>query len=249
MNDYIIVANGKFLVREIITDAIQNKIIVALDGAANKLKRINIKPHIILGDFDSIDADTQSYWGILKTFTELTNDAQPYMGKQGVMIVPAKDQEQTDLVKAIHYCDKQKATSITIICATGGREDHAEGVKIALRTEYRPDRLLILHTEQQSLRGAQDETITIDGQIGDHCGFIATHTGTGSSTGLQYECLCHKESICNRLKTPSALLSIKGYALIIMPPQLSSQRAFMQKNDVARLTLQLRDALPKVTGH
>lgn len=242
MNDYIIVANGQFLVREIIEEAIQNKTIIALDGAANKLKRINVQPHIILGDFDSIDAKTQTYWGILQTFNELANDAQPYIGQHGVTIVPAKDQENTDLVKAIHYCDKQGATSITIICATGGRDDHSEGVKMALRTEYRKDRIITLHTEQQTLRCARDETVLINGKIGDYCGFIATNTGTGSSAGLAYECAHHAESICNVLKKSPATLHIYGLALVIMPPQLRSQRAFMQKNEVARLTLQLRDA-------
>lgn len=242
MNEYVIVANGQFLVKEIIEEAIQHKTIVALDGAANKLKRLDIKPHIILGDFDSVDTSTQSYWGIKQTFNELTNDAQPYTGNHDVVIVPAKDQENTDLIKAIRYCDQQLATRITIICATGGRDDHVEGVKMALRTEYRKDRLIILHTEQQSLRCASDETIELFGMIDDACGFIATHTGTASSSGLKYECLHHAESICNRLSTSPATLRIKGLALVIMPPQLFSQRVFMQKSEIERLRLQLRDA-------
>lgn len=248
MKDYIIVANGPFLVREIIEEAIQNKIIIALDGAADKLRRINVVPHIILGDFDSISTESQAYWGIRETFDDMTNTSLPYTGNHSVTIVPAKDQDNTDLVKAIRYCDKKGATNITLICAAGGRDDHYEGVKMALNTEYSPHRVITLHTEQQSLRYAKDETIVINGKRGDYCGVIATNTGTCSSVGLEYECSAHAESICNRLKRSSATLVIKGSALLIMPPQLTSQRVFMQKNEEERLELQLRDARSKPTS-
>ena len=245
MNDYVIVANGGFLVRAIIFEATLNKTIIALDGAANKLKRIDIKPDIILGDFDSIDAETQAYWGIQRTFNDITKDDEPYLGHHGVTIVPAKDQDDTDLVKAIRYCDKQGALSITILCAMGKREDHSEGVKMALRTEYRRDRVITLHTEQQSLRCAQDETIIITGEPGDQCGFIATHTGSFCSEGLMYECVEHSESICNLLRSTHASICVKGFGLLIMPPELPSQRAYMCKTEEEQLELQLRDAKPK----
>ena len=245
MKDYIIVANGPFLVREIMEEAIQDKIIIALDGAADKLKRINIVPHIILGDFDSISPESQAYWGIQQTFHDITNHSLTYTGKHGVLIVPAKDQDNTDLVKAIRYCDQQHAASITLVCAAGGREDHYEGVKLALRTEYSSHRVITLHTEQQTLRCAKDETVLLEGRVGDHCGFIATNTGTCSSVGLEYECSEHAESICNVLRMSSATLAITGSALLIMPPQLASQRTFMQKNEEERLELQLRDVRSK----
>lgn len=230
MHDYAIIANGPFPNKDIIEDAIHDKRIVALDGAANKLKVLNITPHIILGDFDSLNEKTQQYWGITQTFNEITNDSKPYLGKHGVLIVPDKMQDETDLVKAIHYCDQQGARSITIICATGGREDHHEGTKMALKTEYNAHRMIIVHTEQQSLRYAQNESIKLLGKAGDHCGIIATNTGRCTSEGLQYECNQHEFSICNQLKSSSATLHIDGHALIIMPPQLMSQREFIKNN-------------------
>ncbi|MDP3706369.1 MAG: thiamine diphosphokinase [Legionellaceae bacterium] len=230
MHNYVIIANGPFPNNDLIQDAIHDKRIVALDGAANKLTSLHILPHVILGDFDSVNKKTQQYWGITQTFDELTNDSKPYLGKHDVLIVPAKMQNDTDLVKAIRYCDRQGAQSITIICATGGREDHHEGTKMALKTEYRANRLIIVHTEQQSLRYAQDESIELIGDVGDYCGVIATNTGRCTSEGLRYECNQHEFSICNQLKASSATLRIEGQALIIMPPQLASQRKFLENN-------------------
>ena len=54
MPDYAIIANGNFLVEEILVEAVKGKIIIALDGAADKLARLGLNPHLILGDFDSI---------------------------------------------------------------------------------------------------------------------------------------------------------------------------------------------------
>ncbi len=242
MTDYVIVANGQFLIREVLEEIARDKIIIALDGAANKLRRIHIRPHIILGDFDSITPESQAHWGIQQTFHEMTEQSLPYPGNHGVLIVPAKDQENTDLVKAIRYCDQQQATRIAIVCAAGGRDDHYEGVKMALRSEYKKNRPIIVHTEQQALCFARDEVITITGQVGDHCGVIATHTGQCWSDGLVYECSGHSDSICNLLKRSTATLTIKGDALVIMPTQLKMQRDFLAKSETERLKIQLRDA-------
>ncbi len=242
MKDFAIIANGPFLVREILDEVIAHKIVIALDGAANKLKSLNIIPQVILGDFDSVDAETQAYWGITQTFNDMTNDAKPYQGNHGVLIVPAKDQNETDLVKAIHYCDQQSARSITLVCVNGGREDHHEGTRMALKSEYKPNRRMIVHTAEQSLQVAQNETVDIIGNAGDYCGFIATHTGLCSSQGLEYECNQLESSICNRLTSSSATLHIDGLALIILPPQLASQREYMKQSEVMQLELQLRDA-------
>ncbi|MDP3561804.1 MAG: thiamine diphosphokinase [Legionellaceae bacterium] len=224
MKDYVIIANGPFLDKKIIQEAIQNKYIVALDGAANKLTALGIAPHAILGDFDSINTKSQQYWGIRQTFADITIESKPYIGHHGVHIIPTKDQQATDLEKAIRYCDQHDARSITIICATGGREDHHEGTKMTLKATYKAHRPLVVHGEQQTLRYAKDESIELVGKPGDYCGFIAHHSGVGTSVGLEYECNQLDFSICNRLKSSSAVLHIQGEALIIMPPQLASQR-------------------------
>lgn len=220
MKRFIIIANGPFLAHDLIQEASQERQIVALDGAANQLLTLGIQPHVILGDFDSILPDVQAHWGIKQVYSELTEDAQPYFGHHGVIIVPAKNQMLTDLVKGIRYCDQQQAQDISIICATGGREDHHEANKLALQTEYRKDRPIIMHGLQQALRWANNETVTLSGTVGDYCGFIAQEPGYGDSIGLEYPCVETPISLCNRLSERTATVTITGEALVIMPSVL-----------------------------
>lgn len=224
MTRFVIIANGPFLAQDILLEAIQGRQIVALDGAADKLLELNIQPHVILGDFDSIHPKTQAYWGVRQTFMTLTNHAPAYMGHHGVKIVPAKDQMLTDLVKGIRYCDHHQAEDISILCATGGRDDHHEANKLALRSEYRKNRPIVMHSAQQTLRWAENEMVTLHGHSGDYCGFIAQEPGYGDSTGLMYPCHQIPVSLCNQLTSTSATMTITGSALIIMPPQLRSHR-------------------------
>ena len=118
---------------------------------------------------------------------------------------------------------------------------------LSLRTQYKQDRPIFLHTEQQTLRYAKDETVVLTGKPGDKCGFIATYTGTISSKGLEYECKAHSESVCNALVASSAEIEIKGGALVIAPPQLAAQRSFMKKTEEERLELLLRDLKKKAS--
>jgi thiamine pyrophosphokinase len=105
----LIIANGTqpplTIVRPIAQSA---NLIICADGGANHALKMNIKPHIIIGDFDSILASTKVYY---------SNVTQRVIG----------DQDSTDLEKAIRYCIEQQIASVTIIGATGDRLDHTTG--------------------------------------------------------------------------------------------------------------------------
>ena len=246
--DIVIVADGTFLPHEIIQEMSQNKVIIALDAAADKLARLGIYPHLLLGDLDASDAAHASFWGIQQTFADIHDGSEPYLGHHNVTIVPQKNQQLTDLVKAIRYCDEHHAKSITLICATGGRLDHHEAALRSLRSEYKSERPLVLHTEQQSVCLAKDESLTIQGEIGDKCAILAYPQATLTSQGLMYDVADYKlifgfsESIANSLSAPTATISIEGEALVIMPPQFASQREFMRKTEVKQLGVLLREA-------
>ena len=243
MTHFLIIANGPFLHSSIILEAIKDKTVVVLDGALNELRWCSPhKIHCILGDFDSVDAVAQEHWGITQTYANITNSSMPYLGNHGALIVPAKNQELTDLEKAIQHCDSNGASSITLMCASGGRSDHDMAVKQAMRKAYRTDRVITLQTEQQSVRYAKDEVVAFNGQIHDHCGFIATAPGHCLSTGLLYPCNGHSESYCNQLAAETASLTVTGEALLFLPPELPSQRAFMEKSVLERRQLLVDDA-------
>jgi thiamine pyrophosphokinase len=227
MSAYVIIANGDFLSKHLIQTLCRNKIIIVLDGAAKKLRALDIKPDIILGDFDSLDTETQQFYGITKTFNEIDLHSSSYVGNNEILIIPSKDQSKTDLVKAIHYCDKQHASDITLLCALGGRVDHDEGNKRALRLEYNPSRPMMLYTETHLLRYIKNATIEIIGNIGDTVGILSYPSALFSSSGLTYDgnqSAFHfgYDSICNSLKNKMATITIDGEALLMLPQSETS---------------------------
>jgi thiamine pyrophosphokinase len=221
MPTYVIVANGDFLPKQLIETISAGHILVALDGAAQHLRELDISPKIILGDFDSLDEDTRVAWGIRQTFHDIDNNSRSYTGNHDILIVPTKDQSKTDLVKAIHYCDIEGATAIMILCALGGRVDHDEGAKRALRLEYKRTRPITLYTATQMLRFVSNETVHVTGKVGDMVGILGYPAAIFSSTGLTYngdQTPLHfgYDSICNSLQSPAASLIIQGEALLIL---------------------------------
>lgn len=251
VQSFLIVADGDFLAREIILEAAQDKTIIALDGAANRLRQRQILPHCILGDLDAIGEAGRTYWGIKQLFSELNENAEPYTGNHNVTIIPILDQNRTDLIKAIHYCNAQGATSIEIVCAVGGRIDQHEGVIRALRREYNAERIIQIHTEQQTLRFAKDETIEFQGEIGDKCGVLAYPAASFTSQGLYYDVENYQmkfgfnDSTCNFLRLNKASVTVQGEALLVMPAILKAQRVFMRLSETERLQKLLSDiAIP-----
>lgn len=81
---------------------------VALDGAFTKVCQLGFKVDYWLGDFDSSNPD--------ETVDQEWQDS--------VEIVPAPDQNKTDLEKGIEFLMQKGATEINIIWADGKRLDH-----------------------------------------------------------------------------------------------------------------------------
>ncbi len=216
MQEFCIVANSPSLEIDLILKTIVGKKIIALDGAASILHKYSIRPNIILGDFDSIALETRDYYGI-KPIAE--SDSQ-YIGEHGVLIVPAFDQNYTDLEKAIQYCDKNSAINITIIGATGGREDHHEALKIALKEYYKPARKIVAHSNFGTICYVENERVRFNGKPGDNCGFILQGLGTVTSEDLYYQCRGHKYSISNKMLRDTANFFVNGKAFLFLPLQI-----------------------------
>lgn len=220
---YLIVANGPFLSKSIIAEAAQEAHIIALDGAANMLVRLGIIPNIILGDFDSFQEE--------EVFKDIEKITLP-------------DQDFTDFQKALHYA-KQNATSIHVVCATGGRMDHEQAALKALQGEHSSHCPIYLHNECQTITFASNQTIKIMGKNHDHCGIFGMPVASMSvkNGGLEYvdqkpyHLLLSQCSSSNRLiGDEGAIVEIMGHALIVNPPMLLAQRAFSAKSRVEQLT-------------
>src|SRR5579875_1654977 len=83
-------------------------LVVAADGGARLLLAHGRRPHVVVGDMDSIPAPMLDAWRA--------------GGGETVVFPPAKD--ETDLELALAYAAEQGAGRIAILGALGGRVDH-----------------------------------------------------------------------------------------------------------------------------
>ncbi len=83
-------------------------LIVAADGGANGARRLGIRPHVIIGDLDSITPSTRRFFS-------------------SASILRVRRQDNTDLEKALDYLAKRKVNEVTIVGATGNRVDFTLG--------------------------------------------------------------------------------------------------------------------------
>ncbi|RXQ97612.1 thiamine diphosphokinase [Ancylomarina salipaludis] len=124
----VILANGSFPVHEIPLNSLKSsECIVCCDGAINKLETAGIEAHAIVGDLDSLSDDLKrKYQDIIHHFS---------------------NQDTNDLTKAVNWCLANKINDITIVGATGERDDHMIGnifllpsytkkMKVKMLTDY-----------------------------------------------------------------------------------------------------------------
>jgi len=116
MDKTIILANGEFPKSNKALQIIKTaKKIVCCDGAAKKLIDFGVEPSIIIGDMDSLSQENQN--------------------KFSDIIIKNPDQNTNDLTKAVNWCVDNKINNVTILGATGKRDDHTIA-NIALLGKY-----------------------------------------------------------------------------------------------------------------
>lgn len=114
-NHKIIIISGGFVsdafVREQIEQC-QPDYIIAADSGMECLRRIGLKPNMIIGDFDSVQCETLSYF-------------QKQQGIEWKELNPIKDDTDTEF--AIRQAITLGAKEIILLGATGTRLDHVLG--------------------------------------------------------------------------------------------------------------------------
>ena len=112
----VILANGEFPEHAVPLKILDDcKYLVCCDGAVNNLPEGFRLPDAVVGDCDSLSEENKIlYAGIIHRIAE---------------------QETNDLTKAVNFCLGQGRSNITILGATGKREDHTIG-NISLLCEY-----------------------------------------------------------------------------------------------------------------
>lgn len=114
--DAVVIANGDFpTLPRLLQLMKESEMLVCLDGAAQRLHAMGIKPTVVIGDGDSISKDVAE---------ELKD-----------VLILISEQEFNDLTKAMKHLAAMGKKRILILGATGKREDHTLG-NISLLADY-----------------------------------------------------------------------------------------------------------------
>jgi thiamine pyrophosphokinase len=112
----VILANGEFPSHPIALSILRrSKYLVCCDGAISNLMAVDKIPNAIVGDCDSLPEED--------------------MTRLASIIHHIPEQETNDLTKAVRFCISQGRRKITILGATGKREDHTIA-NVSLLCEY-----------------------------------------------------------------------------------------------------------------
>lgn len=180
----------------------KNDFIIAADGGANHCHKLKIRPHLIIGDLDSITPATADYFSIVP---------------QTKII----DQETTDLEKVINYIkknldQKEKIEQVKIFCASSlTRVDHFFANLFLLShfakwpVNIIDENFLIKYVSQDTiLNNLKNKTVTIAPV--DHCVGLKL-------IGFQWPLNHKKYSISNIIVSNQAEIKIaKGKIMIII---------------------------------
>lgn len=161
----VILANGTYpqtsKTRRILEKA---DYIICCDGAANYLIPEGIIPQIIVGDGDSLS----------KTISH----------KFSHIVIINPDQETNDLTKAVTYAESHNFKNITILGATGKREDHTLG-NISLLSSFNKELNIKMITEYGTFYRAY-QTTSFDVSIGLQISIFNVNCSIMKSQGLKF---------------------------------------------------------------
>jgi len=163
----LVIANGepprKMRLEALLREA---DVVLCADGGANIALKLGVVPDAIIGDLDSIHAET------LVKFHKV-----PTYGDNG--------DETTDLEKTIAWAIKEKFDHVTVIGASGRRLDHTIG-NLGVLAKFYPDAVVKLVDEFGELTYVGRE-LTVVAKKGEIVSLIPLSRCEGIVTdGLQY---------------------------------------------------------------
>jgi len=163
----LVIANGEPPKKQLLQSlARESGVVICADGGANTALKFGILPDAIVGDLDSIHAEALVKFHKVPTYED-------------------RDDESTDLEKAIAWALKQKYDHIVVIGASGRRIDHSVG-NLGVLPKFYPDAVIRFIDDLGELvyvgRG-----ITFDAKRSDVISLIPLSRCEGITTqGLKY---------------------------------------------------------------
>lgn len=198
----LIIGNGPLPPRRRILPLIASgTLIVCADGGANRARMRGLRPHVIVGDLDSLRPETAA------AFPE-------------ARIIRIGDQESTDLEKAIDYVLKQGIGRAIVIGATGRRPDH-ELANLSILARYQ-GRLELSFLDAWSRIRIVDGEISLPLEIGTTVSLLPLGRCEGITTrGLEWPLNNAslepgvRESISNRVISSPVLIRLRNGKLLL----------------------------------
>ncbi|RLC06501.1 MAG: thiamine diphosphokinase [Deltaproteobacteria bacterium] len=204
----VIIANGDVeYTNDIISIIRDAQLIISADGGARHLRALNILPHVMIGDFDSI----------------LPADKLFFKKKKVEMLIFSSKKDHTDSEICVSWAIDNKATDITLLGVTGTRLDHTLANIFLLKELAReniPARIINKNNEIHIIT----DHIELNGQPKDLLSIIpVTQKVTGITLkGLEYPLvnadikMGSSIGISNTFKGTLATISIKKGILIVI---------------------------------
>lgn len=211
----LIFANGEFSEPPDLTALLAKaELIVAADGGAEHCARLNIQPHVLIGDFDSISKHVQA--------------ALEAKGAHAVTFPANKD--KTDLELAVEHAAHAGADEVVILGGLGRRWDHSlANLLLAAQPHFADIRVSFIEGAQRLhiLRGENE----IDAQLDERVSLIPLGgaalgiTTTGLAYALRDEMLNLGSSrgVSNVVvaKGPRVKIRLGVLLCVISPPDLN----------------------------
>ncbi|MCL5429130.1 MAG: thiamine diphosphokinase [Chloroflexi bacterium] len=131
----IVLANGDFLAPPDLSDRLAAAdLFIAANGGAQHCRALGLRPDVIIGDLDSLDASTRADWET-----------------QGVRIISYPvEKDQTDLELAMLYAKGAGAEKILVLGGLGRRWDHSfANLLLAAHPQFDGVSIIFLHGDQR----------------------------------------------------------------------------------------------------
>ncbi len=166
MNNPVILADGDFPAHPVPLAILHAAApLVCCDGAADALADAGLTPDVVIGDLDSISPTRRERFRSV--------------------LVEDRDQETNDLTKAVNWCRQRGIQAVTILGATGKREDHTLA-NIALLARYNLDIRAEMVTDHGTFSVARTSCEFATFPVQQISLFSLTPETAITSTGLKY---------------------------------------------------------------
>lgn len=208
----VIVSGGTAPSKELLLKYIKSDdFIIGVDKGCDALYKYNIKPNIVLGDFDSASSEVVEY------FKKEIEDFRKYK--------PEKDYTDTDL--GYITAKENGATEILLFGATGTRLDHMFG-NIGIMLKALRENIDLKIIDNYNITYLIDKKTTFSGKFGEEISFhaISDVVKNVEIKGAKYELhsydmtLFEPRAICNQFIDSDITISFDSGIIMVDYPKV-----------------------------